>query len=138
MSFREKSSWVALIANLIVWGWYFTEILNAPSPEEARMFWKLVGVILATIVVHIAAISTIAILDPNEASGSLDERERAIERFASARAYEWLSFGLVVALGTSLYHWDIFIAVNAVLFAFILAEAIRYILEIRGYRRGLA
>ena len=29
MTFHEKSRWIALIANLLVWGWYFATIARA-------------------------------------------------------------------------------------------------------------
>jgi hypothetical protein len=49
-----------------------------------------------------------------------------------------LCFGIVVAMGTTLYYWTAFVAVNAVMFAFIVAECVRYGLEIAAYRRGFA
>ena len=141
MSFHEKSRWIALGANLLVWGWYFITILTAVDngyPDEPYLFGLLVGVIVAMIVIHVVGHTVVAPLKPSEARTELDERERAIENRASARAYEILSFGLVIALGAALYEWNTFVAINGVLFAFILAESVRYVLEIRAYRRGLA
>ena len=37
MSFQEKSRWIALTANLIVWGWYFVTVaglLATGMPDE--------------------------------------------------------------------------------------------------------
>lgn len=29
MTFHEKSRWIALVANLAVWGWYFVTVAQA-------------------------------------------------------------------------------------------------------------
>ena len=91
--------------------------------------------IIALTVIHIVAHIVVAILKPSEARSEMDERERAIARNAGAIAYHVLAFGIVVAIGTTLFCWTAFVAVNAVLLAFILAETVRYGLEIIAYRR---
>lgn len=141
MTFHEKSRWIALVANLAVWGWYFVIVaraLGAGYPDEPALMWLMVPVIGALTVIHIVAHAVVALMKPSEARTEMDEREREIARRAAARAYDVLAAGIVVALGASLYYWSTFVAVNAVMLAFILAETVRYGLEIRSYRRGRA
>lgn len=141
MSFHEKSRWIALTATLIVWGWYFVTLLGvvrAGVPDSPGMMGMLVPVIIGLTVILVVGHAVIAIAKPSEASDTMDERERAIRGHASAAAYELLSLGLVLVLGASLFYWNTFIVVNGVLFVFVLADCVRYILEIRSYRRGFA
>ena len=141
MTFHEKSRWIALLANLGVWGWYFVtvaRVLAAGHPGERYLMWLMVPVIGALTVIHIVAHAVVALMKPSEARTEMDEREREIARRATAIAYDVLAAGIVVALGTTLYYWSAFVAVNAVLLAFILAESVRYTIEIRSYRRGRA
>ena len=141
MTFHEKSRWIALTANLLVWGWYFVLVvraLGAGYPDEPYLLGAIIGVIIAMTVIHVVLHAAVAIWRPSEARAELDERERAISDRAGARAFDLLAFGLVVALGASLYHWNTFVAINAVLFAFILADTARYAMEIVAYRRGFA
>ncbi|MCA1749769.1 MAG: hypothetical protein ABR601_03610 [Parasphingopyxis sp.] len=141
MTFHEKSRWIALAANLLVWGWYFVIVvraLGAGYPDEPYLLGAIIGVIVAMTVIHVVLHVAVAVWNPAEARSEMDERDRAISNRAGARAFDLLSLGLVIALGASLYHWNTFVAINAVLFAFILADTARYALEIVAYRRGLA
>jgi hypothetical protein len=141
MTFIEKSRWIALLANLLVWGWYFVtvaRVLAAGAPDVPWMLAMTVPVIVALTVIHIVAHIVVAVLKPSEARSEMDERERAIARHAGATAYHVLAVGIVIALATTLFYWSAFVAVNAVLFAFVLAETIRYGIEILAYRRGMA
>jgi hypothetical protein len=78
------------------------------------------------------------VLKPSEAGTDLDEREKAISRHASAVGYTMLCVGVAIALGTTLYYWTAWVAMNAVMAAFILAECVRYGVEIAAFRRGYA
>jgi hypothetical protein len=139
MTFHEKSRWIALLANLAVWGWYFITIaraLAAGAPDARGLIALAIPVTIVITIIHIVAHAAVAIAKPSEARTDLDERERAIARRATAAAYHVLSVGIVMALAASLYYWTAFVAVNAVLLAFIVAESVRYLIEIVSYRRG--
>lgn len=141
MTFHEKSRWIALVANLLVWGWYFVTLaraIAAGAPDVPWMIALTVPVIIALTVIHVVAHIVVALLKPSEAEAPMDEREKDIARRAQAQAYNLLAVGIFIALGSTLYYWNTLIAVNAVLFAFILAESIRYGLEIAAYRRMAA
>ena len=141
MSFQEKSRWIALAANLVAWGWYFVTIgrlLFAGVPDERGLLALMIPVIIVITIIHIVGHVIVAVLKPSEATSELDERDKAIARRAAAIGYNVLCLGIVIALGSTLYYWNTFVAVNAVMFAFILAECVRYGVEIATYRRGLA
>lgn len=141
MTFHEKSRWIALCANLLVWGWYFVTLsraLAAGAPDVPWMIAMTIPVIIALTVIHVVAHIVVALLKPSEAEAPMDEREKDIARRAQAQAYNLLAVGIFIAIGSTLYYWNTLIAVNAVLFAFILAETVRYALEIAAYRRMAA
>ncbi|HTD29417.1 MAG TPA: DUF2178 domain-containing protein [Xanthomonadaceae bacterium] len=70
---------------------------------------------------------------------AVDERDRLIEYRAASIAYYILIVGMVLVgcvmpLDKSKNGWDV---VNAALFYIVLAEAVKQVLILRGYRRGL-
>jgi uncharacterized membrane protein len=138
MTFNEKSRWIALLANLLVWGWYFVTVVRvfaAGAPDVRWLLAMTVPVLIALTVIHVVAHIVVAVLKPSEARSDMDERERAIARRAGAIAYNVLSFGIVAAIATTLFYWNTFVAVNAILFVFIVSESVRYALELAAYRR---
>ncbi|HTU09808.1 MAG TPA: hypothetical protein VMG08_02825 [Allosphingosinicella sp.] len=145
MSFQEKSRWIALTANLLVWGWYFVTLariltgdIEARIGDQPGLLAMMVPVIVAITIIHIVGHAVVAALKPSEARTGLDEREKAIARHASAIGYNVLCVGIALALGTTLYYWTAFAAINTVMLAFIVAESVRYGVEIAHYRGGLA
>ena len=141
MTFHEKSRWIALIANLMVWSWYFVFVVQAVDagyPDRPQLMFVLLPVIGALTVIHVVAHVAVALINPKEAHAELDERGRAIGHRASARAYNILCVGIFGVITASFFWWNSFVIVNALLFVFILAETARYGLEIAAYRRGTA
>ena len=140
MSFQEKSRWVALVANLIAWGWYLLTLARLPGgvPDERAMLQLIGPVFVAVTIINIVGHIIVAVLKPREAKTELDEREKAIARHAAATGYTVLCLGIVVALGATFWYWTAIVAVNAVMFAFIAAECVRYGVEIAAFRRGFA
>jgi hypothetical protein len=145
MTFQEKSRWIALAANLIAWGWYFVTIVRLLTGDlagrigdERGLLGLMVPVMVIIIIINIVGHVIVAVLKPSEARTALDEREQAIARRAAAIGYNVLCLGIVIAMGATLYYWTAFVAVNAVMFAFILAECVRYGIEIAAFRRGFA
>ena len=140
MAYQEKSRWIALTANLLAWGWYFLTLARLPAglPDERDLVGLMVPVFIAVAVINIVGHVVVAALKPSEAGTDLDEREKAISRHASAIGYVVLCVGVAIALGTTLWYWTAWVAVNAVMAAFILAECVRYCVEIAAFRRGYA
>ncbi|MEA3012864.1 MAG: hypothetical protein QOD42_1409 [Sphingomonadales bacterium] len=141
MTFHEKSRGIALVANLAVWGWYFVIVARAVAagyPDEPYPMWLMVPVIGALTIIHVVAHIVVAVMNPSEANEGLDERGRAIGYRASAWGYDILCVGVFAVIVASFFWWNSFMIVNSLMFAFILAETVRYAIEIRAYRRGLA
>jgi uncharacterized membrane protein len=140
MTYQEKSRWIALTANLLAWGWYFITLARLPAglPDERGLIGLMVPVFIAITIINIVGHVVVAVLKPSEAGTDLDEREKAISRRAAATGYTVLCVGVAIALGTTLLYWTAWFAVNAVMAAFILAECVRYGVEIIAFRRGYA
>ena len=140
MTYQEKSRWIALTANLLAWGWYFITLARLPAglPDQRGLLGLMVPVFIAITIINIIGHVIVAVLKPSEAGTELDEREKAISRHASAVGYTVLCVGVAIALGTTLWYWTAWVAVNAVMAAFILAECVRYSVEILAFRRGYA
>jgi hypothetical protein len=141
MTFREKSRWLALVVDLMIWSWYFRHVYaalpNGPA-DETDFLWLAAFATIGGIIVHVTALVAFALVTPAEAAGGLDERERAIERSAGAAAYTILAVGLVSVILASYSGWSKFATVNAVLLVFVAAEISRYLIEIFAYRRAAA
>lgn len=141
MTFREKTRWLALIVDLLIWSWYFRHVAaalpNGPA-DEADFLWLAAFATIGSVVIHVAALIAFAVVTPDEAAGGLDERERTIERSAGSAAYTFLAVGLVSVILGSYAGWSKFTTVNAVLLVFVAAEISRYLIEILAYRRAAA
>ena len=100
MSFREKSSWITLLALFIV-SWSYFSLLWArsnglqalASPNLPDLIHYTVSFIVLLVVLHIVS----AALSPKELSEAPDERERLIEVRASH--YAGLALGVFVVFG---------------------------------------
>ncbi len=140
MTYQEKSRWIALTANLLAWSWYLLTLSRLPPglPDERGLLGLMVPVFIAITIINIIGHVVVAVLKPGEAGTDLDEREKAISRHASAIGYVVLCVGVAVALGATLWYWTAWVAVNAMMAAFILAECVRYGVEIAAFRRGTA
>jgi hypothetical protein len=138
MTFREKTRWVALIVDLAIWAWYFSYVLAAlpdGPAQESEFLWLAVQATIVTVIIHVAAIVVLAVHRPKEAEAGPDERERQIELSAGSIAHTLLAIGIVNVIIGSYAGLSKFATVNAILAVFILAELVRYVLEIIAYRR---
>lgn len=141
MSFQEKTRWAGLVANLLIWGWYFANALGAWRAGNLTGQNSFGGVILAVIgsvIVQVAVIAVAAAGRPDEADVPLDERDRDIARKGAATAYSLLCFGVVMVIGAAYFTVDYLVAINLLMLVFIAVECIRYGIEIAAYRRGYA
>jgi hypothetical protein len=141
MTFNEKSRWIALVAHVGIWGWYFVTIgraLAAGHPDERHLLALTIPVVIWLTIVTVFAHVVVALLNPSEARTGLDERERAIALGAAHRAYGLLCLGIFLVIVGSAFWWSAFFVVNALLLVFVLAESVRYGIEILSYRRMAA
>jgi len=133
MSFHEKTRLLSLAVTLLVWGFYFAGVatdLRQGTVPDMWAFWKLMPVFLASAVIAAVSATALALRTPKEAEACLDERERHISNQAGAIAYTLLSVGIVLVIGGSFAGWSMFVIINALLFAFVLTECIRYAIEL--------
>jgi len=135
MSPSERRARLALWALCPPYIVYF--VLQISSPAWLGSMWTRIACLAATAGVH-AAISVIGwvVLTARERGEHLlaDERDRAIEVRATRIAYYVLMAGTVIAgmvMPFSRSGWEI---VNRALLAIVLAEMLRNVLIVLGYR----
>lgn len=132
---REQFAWVWLLTLLVTYTAYFTAVFalgEAPTAVQIILFGAVT--IVQTAIIAIAS-AVIALRRQKELSR--DERDRAIEHRASAFAYHWLIFGVILVgclMPFSHSGWDIF---HAAVLVIALAKIVRHGLIIAMYRGGL-
>ena len=103
MSFREKSAWIAVIATLVIWGYYFFQFWETyvggtlQGQDVLQRFLISFGI---TIVVLLALNLWAARLGKHRFGAELDERERTVERRAKAieaGLLELMALGVAIA-----------------------------------------
>ncbi|MEP5766357.1 MAG: hypothetical protein ABJ308_17285 [Halieaceae bacterium] len=149
LSFREKSILISMLAQVLIFGNYFAELLGAAAePGLGAMLSAMIGAIIALIVVEILFHAAIAIFDRSEAeSQPADERDRMISGRASVISRFLLSGGVLLVLGHLLVNGallesgdvrgvTLFEVANLLLFVFVLSEIVHYGAQLWFYRRG--
>jgi len=138
-AFPEKRAWIIVGTQILVFGAYF---LLAPRPAGLtgmaiveRLYWFGGALTLQGVMVGVA-LSWLSTGMPRSERNQRDERDRAIDRRATSIAYfvlmiETIMVGVVMPF--SHQGWEI---VDASMASLIVAEAIRQIVIILGYRRG--
>jgi hypothetical protein len=140
MSFRERTLWAALIGNLLVWGGYFVWLARRMADGGAEAIPHpsfLIGIIIWLIIYSAVAAAMVQLLSRRDAGrrgDRLDEREQAVAWRAGAAAYGFLSLLVLLVIGGMVTGWSARVTINALLFAFILAESFRYLMELRALR----
>ncbi|MDI1281497.1 hypothetical protein [Brevundimonas sp.] len=153
MSFKEKLSGFALVNIVLVWGFYFTRLaqLSAEGTLTAdRSLWLLIGCIVVLLIGYIIGAIAAARSGPQSDILVRDEREQAIALKASNAAF--IILGAVLgglsgfAYVHSVKHPDLLgveplstaalVAVNGVVLALAVAEAVRHLVAVVLSRRG--
>lgn len=152
MSFKEKLSGFALGNIVLVWGFYFTRLaqLSAEGTLTAdRSLWLLIGCIVVLMIGYI--IGAIAAARSGTQADILvrDEREQAIALKASNAAFMILGavlgglsgFAYVYSvkhpalLGAEPLSTAALVAINGVVLALAVAEAVRHLISVVLSRR---
>jgi hypothetical protein len=140
MSFREKSAWISLLANLAIYGFYFVTLASALGRGDAgrtEFFGLFVGCFVALIVVTIALTVANAVLSPKDATAPEDEREKLISMKSRAFGYFVLASAIVMAAGAAYFGTSGFLLANGLFFALVLGEVLQSGVQIFHYRRGV-
>ena len=96
LSYREKSLYATLAAELIVYGPYFVRSLHDQNSVN-----KVAGMIMAIIVLQIVLQAVIAVMTRNRVT---DERDRLIELRGYRAGYLTLASLMVLGLGMLWFH----------------------------------
>ncbi len=147
LSYQEKSILGSLAAMVVVYGYYFANVLRDTSQPAfgggslARLVFAVVAIIVIEIVYHIVlALETK--VEPK------DERDILIECKAYRNAYFLLATGAFLVIGAVIMAGlasdsaptrimvTPFLTVNLVLFFMVLAELAKFLTQLFYYRRG--
>lgn len=137
MSFREKSAWISLVLLLVVfipffWNSYrqFTGQIDA-SGAVSTAFMLLAAFVLLEIVLQ----ASIAIQSPRDARAPKDERERLIEMRATRVAFHVLVVGALLGVGMQHVRNSAWLIAQVVFLSIVVAEVVRFGLQVALYRR---
>ena len=139
MSFREKSAWISLLANVVIYGAYFVSVAPALMRGDVgrlSMFGMFAESTIAFVVVIVVLTVMTAVLAPKDASAPQDEREKQISLKGSAAAYYVMAPGVVVALAGAFLGFSGVLVANALFLTLVLAETFKDATQIFLYRRG--
>lgn len=142
MAYREKIAWLTLVSMAIAYTLYFSLLLSWISPDSVEgppvlqglMLFGAITLVQAVVVAIGSAVLSIRARARGESKP--DERDRAIERRGATAGYYVLLAGMIlvgVIMPFSDPRWKI---TNAALLAIVVAETVRLVLVILGYRRG--
>ncbi|NVJ68827.1 MAG: hypothetical protein HWE08_00650 [Alphaproteobacteria bacterium] len=148
MSFHEKSTAVMLGGIILVYSWYFTQMLaiaeTAPVDEGVAAIATiapLLGITIAALVgIAIVAHIVIAIVDVSrqgDVDDAKDERDELIDLKSEQRGSIALTIGALAVLTMMLTGFSMFWAANALLGAMVLSTIVKASFQLYYYRRGV-
>lgn len=148
MGFYEKNTAAMLGGTVLVYGWYFKQMLaiaeTAPVEEGAVAIAAIAPVLAITIaaLVAIAIIAhiVIAIVDVTrhgDVEDTEDERDKLVDLKAEYRGSFTLSVGALGVLVMMLTGFSMFWTANALLGAMVLSSIVKGVFQLYYYRRGV-
>jgi hypothetical protein len=139
MSFREKSAWVTLIALVLVSLMYWLHVPDLFEPHRHGWVLLALGLSFGTFVlIELIAWLVFYLRNPGEARTPRDEREQIIALKATRIASWVFTAGTFVAMFLVLHltgAGSVALAMSVV-FAFVIAQAVRQAAIIIYHRRG--
>lgn len=139
MSYREKIHWVAFIALLAAFGWYFIhypwQIAQTKEGVYAAV-GMLIPVTIIFVVPMVIAASYFAIRTPKEANLKEDEREKTIHLRGTHMAYYPLVLGIWGNIFALINGLNFGYSVNILMATLVIAELVRVGAQLYFYRRG--
>lgn len=135
-TFREKSAWSVLIGLIVVFGYYFYEVLST-SPANFEALRLFIAAVVALVAVEITLHVVAAISDTREAARSGgDERDVLIDLKATRISARVLGAGALLSASLWIFGATTLHMANAVILSLVLAEMARCISQLVLYRRG--
>ena len=138
MSFKAKTTAVMLAVLLIVYGWYFLQVLLEASStpvEDIAYQGLLFGMVVVLVILSIVGVSIIAILGRRDGDAE-DERDQAIEMRGDQIGGYVLAVGVLGAMGLAMVEGAYFWIAHLLLAALVLGEVVKAGVMLRAYRRG--
>ena len=139
ISFQEKSIWISLVITILLFGLYFVMafiVFTNPYDPNTNLVGLFIGVIILYVIFQIVLHSLVAIVHKKEADKSLDERDNLIELKATRISYFILVLGVWVT-GTSMLPGSSLMMAHIIMFFFVLAEIVGFLIQLFYYRRGV-
>jgi hypothetical protein len=139
MSFREKSAWISFLLLLVVFTpFFYYSYLSLTEQIAHRDGMRAAFALLAAFVaLEIVLHAVVALRAPAEARSPRDERERLIAMKATRVAFPVLVLGALGAAAMLHVSPSVWVMQQAVLFAIVVAELVKFGAEIVLYRRGM-
>lgn len=148
MSFHEKSNITMLIAVVLVYGWYFMQMIaiagHAPVEQGLVAFGTIAPMLTITVVllvvISIVAHVAIAVYEKRaygQVDDKMDERDKLIELRGESRGGVIVSFGVLIAIGMLLIGNGTFLVANALLAFLVVSEIVKGVSKLIDYRRGV-
>lgn len=145
MSFREKSTIATLAATILVYGWYFFNMIEIAETESGPVEMSVIAThfitaVVAVIVISIMSHIAIAIITKRvegEVEDAGDERDKLIELRGESKGSVILAFGIVFTIGMILLENSAFALANSLLAWLVLSEIVKCAFKLLDYRRGI-
>lgn len=152
MSFKEKSAWISLVSTVLIFGYYFIQLVdlkNLPENDvrQAVAYLAIKTIILISIVEAVFH-SMLAATNRKAAEMGADERDKLIALKANNYGYSVLVIGVVFGLGHMVivefnpqFNSESSLQIpmlksHILLFSLIISEIVRFAGQVVLYRRG--
>ena len=149
MAFREQGAWVTLLAMIVVYGWYFLDLVGAVNSqpvagiEYQTRLYTMIGVLVALIIVGQVGIGIYAansvekgleLID--DIASEADERDKLISTRGDALGGYVVATGAAAAMFEVMAGWQGFWVAHTLLAGLVLSEMAKSVWMLIAYRRG--
>jgi hypothetical protein len=140
LSFREKSVGISLVATIVIFGYYFANVIEgfaSDDLDQADLFWLFVSVVVMMIVVEVVLHIVLVIGAGQEYVDITDERDRIIELKATRNAYFLLTAGVIASFFGLLLATEPLLMANILLGFLVGDELLKFASQLYYYRRSI-
>ncbi len=138
MSYREKTTWISLLAMGAVYGWYFWKVMPvlAAGGGDTLHYAHLLGSTIAAVaILQIIPMIVIAILSPADAQAPQDEREKLYALKGTQAAYFVLVAGALFASVAGIFFGaNAGMLANLTLLSVVTSNMAKYLIEVAYFR----
>lgn len=138
MTYKEKTSWLTLVAMVLAYSLYFG-LIAAGHPAGTSLFamlWLFGTIAGVQAVIVIIGHIYLAVQARKLPRARIDERDRAIARRGASLSYYVLLTGTILVGVVMPFSETPIKIVNTALFAIVIAELAGLIVVVSSYRRG--